>query len=179
MNDRTTGIGADTDSGIGLTLVVVLCRRWMFSVCSNEGVGRWRCPTVCQRTLRRERHRTGTLYKPQLSWQICQLNFLAASQYTPRLRKTSHLWFAITLTHVNGFWYFFDRTVTDEVSNERTLYCATSNNLCFCTTWQSGKHKNCILSLAVIVHCQNSTSRWLISSIFLTHDSYSRCCMTA
>jgi len=26
------------------------------------------------------------------------------------------------------------------------------------------------------VHCQNLTSRCVISSIFLTHDSYSRCC---
>jgi len=25
---------------------------------------------------------------------------------TPCLKKTSHLWLAITLTHMNGFWYF-------------------------------------------------------------------------
>ena len=30
----------------------------------------------------------------------------------------------------------------------------------------------------LLVHCQNSTSRCLISSIFLTYDPYSRCCMT-
>jgi len=33
-------------------------------------------------------------------------------------------------------------------------------------------------SNAVLVHCLNSTSRCLISSIFSTHDSHSRCCMT-
>jgi len=33
---------------------------------------------------------------------------------------------------------FFGRNVTDKVSNQKTLYYyATSNNLCFCTTWQN------------------------------------------
>jgi len=75
---------------------------------------------------------------------------------------------------------FFGRNVTDKVSNQKTFYCATSNDLCFCTTWQTGKRKNRIFfySNAVSMHCQNSTSRSLISSVFLTHDSYSCCCMT-
>jgi len=94
-------------------------------------------------------------------------------------QKTSHLWFAITLTHMNTFWYFFGRNVTDKVSNQKMLYCATSNNVCFCTTWQTEKHENRIFhSTAVSVHCQNSTSCSLISSIFLTRDSYSWCCTT-
>jgi len=29
----------------------------------------------------------------------------------------------------------FGTDVTDKVSNQKTLYYATSNNLCFCTTW--------------------------------------------
>jgi len=63
---------------------------------------------------------------------------------------------------------FFGRNVTDKVSNQTTLYYATSNNLCFCTTWQNGKHKNCIFdSHAVLVHCLNSTSCCLIYSIIL------------
>jgi len=37
-------------------------------------------------------------------------------------QKMSHLWFAITLTHVNAFLYFFGRNVTDKVSNQKTLY---------------------------------------------------------
>jgi len=32
---------------------------------------------------------------------------------------------------------FFGRNVTDNVDNQRPLYDATSNNLCFCTTWQN------------------------------------------
>jgi len=41
-------------------------------------------------------------------------------------QKTSHLCLAITFTHVNGFWYFFGRNVTDKVNNQKTLYYATS-----------------------------------------------------
>ena len=44
------------------------------------------------------------------------------------LKKTSHLWLAITLMHVNGFWYFFGRNVTDKVGNQKMLYYATSNS---------------------------------------------------
>jgi len=39
---------------------------------------------------------------------------------------------------------FFGRNVTGKVRNQKTLYFATSNNLCFCTTWQNGKHENFI-----------------------------------
>jgi len=35
--------------------------------------------------------------------------------------------------------FFSSRNVTDKVSNQNMLYYATSNNLCFCTTWQSGE----------------------------------------
>ena len=28
---------------------------------------------------------------------------------------------------------------TDKVGNQKTLYYATSNNLCFCTTYQNGE----------------------------------------
>jgi len=44
---------------------------------------------------------------------------------------------------------------------------------------KTGKHENCFFhSNDVLVHCQNSTSCCLISSVFLIHDSYSCCCMT-
>ena len=64
----------------------------------------------------------------------------------------------------------FGRNVTDKVSNQKTLYLST--NLCFCTTWQNWETRKLHFpSNAVLVHCLNSTS-CLISSIFLTHDSY-------
>ena len=31
---------------------------------------------------------------------------------------------------------FVGRNVTDKVGNQKMLWCATSNNFCFCTTWQ-------------------------------------------
>jgi len=34
---------------------------------------------------------------------------------------------------------FFGRNVTDKVDNQKTLYYATSNNLCFCTRGEWGK----------------------------------------
>jgi len=44
---------------------------------------------------------------------------------------------------------------------------------------KTGKHENRIFySNALSVHCQNSTRWFLISSVFLTHNSYSRCCIT-
>jgi len=34
---------------------------------------------------------------------------------------------------------FFGKNVTDKVCNQKALYYATSNNLCFCTTYQNGE----------------------------------------
>jgi len=36
-------------------------------------------------------------------------------------------------------WIFLGRNVTDKVGNQKTLYYATSNNVCFCTTCQNGE----------------------------------------
>ena len=72
------------------------------------------------------------------------------------------------MTHVNVFSYFFGRNVTDKVNSQKTLYYATSNDLCFCTTWQNRQtQKLHFHSNAVLLHCQNSTSCCLISSTFL------------
>jgi len=56
-----------------------------------------------------------------------------------RVSKTSHLWLAITLTYMNGFWYLFGRNVMDKVGNQKTVYYTTSNNLWFCSTERDGK----------------------------------------
>jgi len=82
-------------------------------------------------------------------------------------QKKSHLRLATTLTHVNGFWYFFRTNVTDKVSNQKTLYQVTSNNFCFCTT--PGKTGNTILqfSLKWWVHCLNSTMHHLLNFLNL------------
>jgi len=56
-----------------------------------------------------------------------------------------------SLMHMNGFRYFFVRNVTDKVGNQKTLYYATSNNLCFCTTWQNLETRKSHISLNWIV----------------------------
>ena len=68
-------------------------------------------------------------------------------------QKTSHLWLAITLTHMDGFWYLFGKNVTDEVGNQKTLYYATSSSLCFCTTWQNAEtRKSHFTQLDCVTH---------------------------
>jgi len=50
---------------------------------------------------------------------------------------------------------FFGRNVTDKVGNQKTLYYATSNNLCFCTTWQNVEARKSHISLNwIVLHTQ-------------------------
>ena len=64
---------------------------------------------------------------------------------------------------------FFDRNTTDKASKQKTLYSATSNNVCFCITWQNGKLENCIFHLRYwcIVRIQ-SVAVWLLQYFWLT-----------
>ena len=45
----------------------------------------------------------------------------------------------------------FGRKVTHKVRNQKTLYYVTSNNLCFCTTWQNAETGKSHISLNWIV----------------------------
>jgi len=57
---------------------------------------------------------------------------------------------------------FFGRNVTDEVGNQKTLYYATSSNLCcFCTTCQMGKHENHIFHSIGLCYTHNAPVRCL------------------
>jgi len=61
------------------------------------------------------------------------------------------------------FDIFFDRNVTDKVGNQKTLYYATSSNLCFCTTWQNVETRKPHISLNWIVlhtQCTCALSSW-------------------
>jgi len=59
---------------------------------------------------------------------------------------------------------FFGRNVTDKVSNQKTLYYATSIiNLCFCATWQNTETRKSHISLNWIVlhtQCTCALSFW-------------------
>jgi len=49
----------------------------------------------------------------------------------------------------------FGRNVADKVGNQKTLYYATSNNLCFCTTWQNAETRKSHFSLSwTVLHAQ-------------------------
>jgi len=48
---------------------------------------------------------------------------------------------------------FFGRNVTDKGSNQKMLYCATSINVCFCTSWQTRKHENCMFFTQMLYQC--------------------------
>ena len=48
---------------------------------------------------------------------------------------------------------YFSRNVTDKVSNQKTLYCATSNNVCFCTTWQNGETRKSHFFTQMLYQC--------------------------
>jgi len=50
---------------------------------------------------------------------------------------------------------FFGRNVTDKVGNQKTLYYATPNNLCFCSTCQNGETRKSHFSLNwIVLHTQ-------------------------
>jgi len=76
-------------------------------------------------------------------------------------QKTSHLWLAITLTHMNGFWYFFGRNVTDKVGNQKTLYYATWNTCAFALPVKTGKHENHIFHSIGLCYTHNAPGRFL------------------
>jgi len=56
----------------------------------------------------------------------------------------------------------FGRNVTEKVGNQKTLYYATSNNLCFCTTWQNAGTRKSHISLNwIVLHTHNAPVRYL------------------
>jgi len=61
---------------------------------------------------------------------------------------------------------FFGRNVADKVGNQKTLYCATSSNLCFCNTWQNGERENHIFTqLDCVTHTMH------LCAVFLKEKS--------
>jgi len=60
----------------------------------------------------------------------------------------------------------FGTNSTDKVRKQKTLYYARSNNLCFCSTWQNGKHKNCIFTRCISALPEFNQ---LLLDFFVTH----------
>jgi len=72
-------------------------------------------------------------------WLLVHILCIIFVKYTVS-QKTAHLW----LDAREPILILFGRNATDKVSSQKMLYCATSNNLCFCITWQNGKYENYI-----------------------------------
>jgi len=70
---------------------------------------------------------------------------------------------------------FFGRNVMDKVGNQKTLYYATSNNLCFCTTWQKWGNKK--ITFSTHLHCVACTVH--LCAVFLKEKLSSVMCLIA
>ena len=69
---------------------------------------------------------------------------------------------------LNGIWLqtgtdliIFGRNVTDKAGNQKTLYYATSNKMCFCTTWQNGETRKSHFSLKCCISREHYSS-WTV-----------------
>jgi len=81
---------------------------------------------------------------------------------TPCLKKVPRL-ACYNFNAREWIWIFFGRNITDKVGNQKTLYYAISNNLCFCTTWQNAETRKSHTSLNCIVlytQCTCVLSSW-------------------
>ena len=56
---------------------------------------------------------------------------------------------------------FFDRNITDKVTNQNTLYYVTLTNLCFCTTWQNGEIRKLHFHTVGLCYTHNAPVRCL------------------
>jgi len=56
----------------------------------------------------------------------------------------------------------FGRNVTDKVGNQKMLYYATSNNLCFCNTWQNEEKRKLHFSLRCCISALPEFHQWLL-----------------
>ena len=72
--------------------------------------------------------------------------YLPVSFSTPTKRLVPGPTVSQKLWHMWTEFDIFGRNVTDEISNQKTLYYVTSSNLCFYTTWQNLENENCIFT---------------------------------
>ena len=82
-----------------------------------------------------------------------------APRYTPYLRKTSHLWLAITLRHMNRFRYFWQKCY-DKVGNQK---CVNMPPQVTCASALPGKRGNTKITFS-LKRCisQEHCSSWTV-----------------
>jgi len=83
--------------------------------------------------------------------------------YTPCLKKNVPPLACYNFDAREWILILFGRNVTNKVGSQKTLYCATSNNLCFCSTWQNAETRKSHTSLNwIVLHtkCTCALSSW-------------------
>jgi len=146
---------------IGLCVCASVCTIVVHNTAQNSSYGQSSLPIGGQGTLSITVHKILLHVVFKKSSKSAHLLWSYHGQYTVS-QKTSHLWLAITLTHMNGFWYFFGRNVTNKVGNQKMLYYATSSNLCFCTTWQNGQTRKSHFHSVGLCYTHNARVRCLL-----------------
>jgi len=92
---------------------------------------------------------------PRVTWNIVMAHYTASQKHVPPspcYNFDTHEWILMS----------FDRNVTDKVGNQKTLYCATSNTLCFCTTWQNGETRKSHFHSVGLCYAQNAPVHCLL-----------------
>jgi len=74
-------------------------------------------------------------------------------------------------THERILIFFLAEMLLDKVSNQKTLYCATTNNVCFCTTWQNVETQKSHFFTQMLYWCTGRiqpAAPWFLQSFWLT-----------
>ena len=92
--------------------------------------------------------------------------------YIIHVSKTFHFWFAITLTHVNAFWYFCSKVI-NKVSNQNCFIEPPQITCASALPDKIGKTQKSHFSLKWCISFLTELNQSLLDfSIFLTHDSH-------
>jgi len=75
-------------------------------------------------------------------FNFLRLTLFQLAYYTVSQKKTSHLWLAITLTHMNGFWYFLAEMLPMKWAMRRRFTMPPQITCASALPGKMGKHKN-------------------------------------
>jgi len=75
-------------------------------------------------------------------------------------------------THERVLTFFWQKKAIDEVGNQKVFYYTTSNNLCFCTTWQNEETRKSHFPLECYISRERCSS-WTVLHAQCTSALYS------
>jgi len=89
--------------------------------------------------------------------------------------KTCRLWFTITLTHVNRFWYFCGKCITNKVSNQKRFTMPLQITCASALHSKTAKHENRIFFTQMLYQCIariELVPPWFLQSFWLTTHTH-------